>query len=155
MSVVKLRMKEHLWDELIRELHFRGNEELESGAFLLGDANAEEITHVLYYDDLDRNSLRPGHIILSNTAYVKLWEYCRLHEVRVLADVHTHPEAWTGQSIVDKANPMIPNAGHIALIIPCYSKRKKQKLRGVGMFEYMGSLKWKNRIRQKIFELIQ
>jgi hypothetical protein len=40
----------------------------------------------------------------------------------VVADVHTHPGGY-GQSGVDQANPMIPETGHLALIVPNFADR--------------------------------
>jgi hypothetical protein len=62
--------------------------------------------------------------------------------LRVVADVHTHPAGY-GQSGVDQDNPMIPEVGHLALIVPNYADR--EYLPGqIGIYEFRGRAGWRN-----------
>ena len=60
----------------------------------------------------------------------------------VLADIHTHPDEWTGQSWSDQTNPMVSKVGHIALIAPFYARMSNVTLAGVGVYEYEGNHNW-------------
>jgi hypothetical protein len=138
----KLRINIILWLKLMRDLKKAGVGYRESGGFLLGLPDSTRVTEYLCYHELDPNCLT-GAIEFSHIGYSKLWAYLKKKNLVVLADVHTHPAAWTGQSIYDKENPMIAFPGHIALIVPNYAKKLLQFLDGVGIYEYLGSHKWK------------
>ena len=98
---------------------------------------------MVFYDDLDPNCLDRGYIHFNGAGYVPLWKICQREQLRVIADVHTHPTQWTDQSESDVANPMIAQKGHMALIIPNYARRLRFSLRGVGIFEYLGDGQWR------------
>lgn len=144
-----LIISKHDWVNLIQELACRGEGRKESGAFLLGKPGGNLIEFIVYFDDLDPNCLT-GMIEFSASGFVKLWDYCSSNQLTVLADVHTHPYNWTGQSLIDKQNPMIPVQGHIAIIIPHYSCKKNQMLRGIGIYEFLGGVNWKKLKTTKI-----
>lgn len=136
-------MPELLWVDLQNSLRIRGNGCRESGAFLLGKPGSSLITCYACYDDLDQTCLDEGYIFFKSSGYLRLWEACSKRDVRVIADVHTHPRAWVQQSISDQTHPMIAQAGHFALIIPHYSMHPRSSLVGIGIFEYLGNHKWK------------
>jgi proteasome lid subunit RPN8/RPN11 len=142
-AAAKIEINRLLWFKLTRELHRRGEDERESGAFLLGREGSARIVRVVYYDDLDPRCLDRGFINFDGAGYVKLWQICRERMLRVIADVHTHPMSWTGQSESDKEHPMIPQKGHMALIIPNYACASRFTLRGVGIYEYLGDGEWR------------
>jgi hypothetical protein len=75
------------------------------------------------------------------TAYGRLWEFCREHNVEVLADVHTHPGAYIQQSKIDQDNPLVAQRGHIAIIVGHYAQ-DRASLRDVGIYEYGGDAGW-------------
>ena len=59
------------------------------------------------------------------------------HEgLEVVADVHTHPGG-VGQSQTDRDNPMIPEVGHVALIVPNFADRADFP-GDIGIYEYRG-----------------
>jgi hypothetical protein len=60
----------------------------------------------------------------------------------VVADVHVHPGG-CGQSSTDRHNPMIPEPGHLALILPDFAARARLP-GGIGIYEYLGSRRWLN-----------
>lgn len=134
-----------LWAEMIAELGRRGLDgRREAGAFLLGYrlGDARKVDRVVYFDDLDPDCL-VGHIHLRPPAYSALWDLCELTGLEVVGDVHTHPSTWVGQSSIDRCNPMVASAGHIAVIVPCYSTRLVMA-RETGVHEYLGEAGWRS-----------
>lgn len=142
MKSPSLRIPWLIWWRLIRELRRRGSGQRESGAFLLGIHGSNQVSHFICYDDLDSSALETGIITFHGEGFVPLWEFCRARKMRVLADVHTHPDQWTGQSGSDSIHPMIAQSGHIALIVPHFARRHFQSLAGVGIYEYCGNHRW-------------
>lgn len=139
----KIEITRLFWFTLTKELHRRGRNKRESGAFLLGREGSTRIVRAVYYDDLDPHCLERGYIHFNGAGYIPLWKICQKEQLRVIADVHTHPTQWTDQSESDVANPMIARKGHMALIVPNYARRLRFSLRGVGIFEYLGDGHWK------------
>jgi hypothetical protein len=142
----RLRFALPLWRELIAELARRGRGEVEAGAFLLTprDDDGRTITRVVYFDDLDPDVL-VGHIHLHGSAYPKLSDICEQERLRVVADIHTHPNAWVGQSGTDKDNPMVSRRGHLALIVPRLALREPHP-RELGVHEYHGDEGWREHL---------
>jgi proteasome lid subunit RPN8/RPN11 len=126
---------------LLRE---RGRGNRESGGFLLGRRapKSRVIESFLPYDDVDPNALR-GIILFDGSKMDAVWELCRSKRLEVVADVHTHPGGFR-QSRVDQDNPMIPEVGHIALIVPNFAAGTY--LPGeIGIYEYRGRRQWVDR----------
>lgn len=132
-----------LWKRLLKELRERGGGDRESGAFLLGKVGSRRVSKFLCYDDLDPDALDSGIVMVHAIGFVRLWDICQQEGLRVLADVHTHPTSWTGQSESDRTHPMVAQAGHIALILPEYAQRNRRPLGGASVYEYLGDHKWK------------
>jgi proteasome lid subunit RPN8/RPN11 len=137
-----VRLRPELWQELLGELAARGGGVRESGAFLLSEAagDRKRVARVVYLDDLDPTSLQGG-ISFRGAAYGTLWRICRRERLTVVADVHTHPGPLVAQSTIDRANPMIATAGHVALIVPDYAQRPVGA-REVGVHVYRGEHQW-------------
>lgn len=134
-----------LWRRLLCDLRKQSQGARESGAFLLGEHNARcdhVLSHVLY-NDLDPQVSDTGIIRFSSSGYPLLWRLCRDRKQRAIADVHTHPESWVGQSDADRAHPMIPERGHISLIVPSFGYVRWWSLRRIGVHEYLGGTSWK------------
>lgn len=148
----RIKISVWLWMRLILQLRGRGLGRRESGAFLLGKVGSSRITRIICYDDLDPEAFESGIIVFRGFGFVPLWEHCRREGMMVLADVHTHPDAWTGQSDSDRSHPMVGQKGHIAMIVPYYAQRNLTNLRGIGIYEYAGDHRWHDRPRGK-FEL--
>lgn len=142
-TVKELIIVESVWDKLIHDLRKRGDGERESGAFLLGKVGGNLISEYICYDDLDPNCLDHGIITFDGSGYVPLWQMCKEKGLTVLADVHTHPGEWVGQSRSDSNHPMIAQSGHIAIILPEYAQAKTLTLIDAGIYEYKGDKKWK------------
>ena len=142
-AIPKYTISQQLWDNLILELRLRGQGYRESGAFLLTKKNQNDISEFVCYDDLDSEALSNWGISVSAPGFLKLWEYASLHDLMVVADVHTHPGSIVSQSSIDKRNPMVSLKGHIALILPHFAVYTPKDFTGVGIYEYQGNLKWR------------
>jgi len=134
-----------LWRRLIFQLRNRGQGHSESGAFLLAPQNSttDHVTAFVCYDDLDPDAYQGGAIAFHAVGHAALWDHCRKNNLRVAADVHTHPGRGVGQSGIDQRNPMIPLQGHTALIVPNFAHTRWWTLDDVGIYEYLGDFKWR------------
>lgn len=131
-----------LWRELFRELHHRGEERRESGAFLLGreEKGRFRIEKIVPYDELDPHSLDSGIIDFAAEHLGAVSEICQRTGLKLVADVHTHGGApW--QSETDRVHPANPKKGHIALIVPCFARRVCSP-HELGIYEYQGRHNW-------------
>jgi hypothetical protein len=133
-----------LWRAGLAELARRGDGERESGAFLLGRQCGERrrVELFAYYDDLDPGCLDTGIVVFDGAGFGPLWTLCRETGLRVVADVHTH---WRGarQSQLDRENPMVALAGHVALIVPDFARRPVGPAE-LGVYEYLGEHRWRD-----------
>lgn len=137
----QLKIPTMLWRRLFSELRRRSNGSRESGAFLLG--RGRKVSRFICYDDLDPHALDSGIVRINGGAFVLLWDFCARHSHKVLADIHTHPSDWTEQSWSDRTNPVVAQAGHVAIILPCFAAAKRPSLKGAGIFEYLGDHQWR------------
>ena len=146
----RLRIPIVLWFRLTRELGRRAGGRRESGAFLLGDARDADsaapvkVTRFVCYDDLDPHALDTGIVRVSGDGLSRLWSLCDDEGMTVLADVHAHPGEWVGQSGSDRTNPMVSFPGHVAFILPSYAAGWRVGFGGVGIYEYLGMLAWRD-----------
>lgn len=132
-----------LWESLVTELERRGNGVRESGAFLLGGIHCgrREVISFVLYDDLEPGCLDTGAINFTSTGYRKLWKHLKGTSLQVVADIHTHPGAAI-QSEIDRANPMMPNVGHLAFILPNYAKEEPIPTEAA-LYQFLGRQQWK------------
>jgi hypothetical protein len=100
----------------------------------------------IFYDDIDPEALSTGIVTIRQTALPRLWEVCRARGYGVVADVHVHPGGY-GQSQSDYENPVMPRAGHIALIIPNFARANPQP-GSIGMYEFLGNGAWTEHSRE-------
>ena len=140
----RLACRTALWRALLKELRRRGRNRTESGAFLLGRTSEDRrrIEAVAYYDDLDPDSLRTGIVVFDGRGYGPLWALCRDKGLTVVADVHTHG-GLARQSGLDRDNPMIATAGHVAIIVPAFAQGHI-RVADLGIYEYEGSHRWRD-----------
>jgi hypothetical protein len=120
----------------------------ESGAFLLGrnEVDNRRILEFVFYDDIDPHALDTGIVHFHGNRFPKLWEHCRRRGFGVIADVHVHPGGhWQSES--DQEDPVIPQAGHLAFIIPNFA-RGEIRPGGIGMYEYLGNGAWRDHTSQ-------
>jgi proteasome lid subunit RPN8/RPN11 len=131
-----------VWKTGVAELHRRAGTHHESGAFLLGcvKGRTRRIEKFLFYDDIDPNCFRNGIVEFDGRQFGKVWQKCRSEKLMVVADVHVHPHGY-GQSGTDRDNPMIAEAGHLAIILPNYAAKKTMP-GSIGIYEYRGSRQW-------------
>ena len=138
-----LKFERRQWVGLIEELCRRGAGRRESGAFLLARAACpRQVCHIEYFDNLDPSCLQ-GNIHFDGRAFSKLWDLCEARDLVVVADVHTHPGKSVRQSSIDRENPMIARAGHVALVVPRFATRTV-RAREVGVHEYCGDDEWRS-----------
>lgn len=133
-----------VWRALLHELRLRGGGRSESGAFLLGRTwgNRRRIESIVYYDDLDPGALATGIVVFDGRGYGPLWKLCRDGGQTVVADVHTHG-GLARQSSLDRDNPMIAAAGHVAIIVPMFAQGRI-RLPDLGIYEYEGAHRWRD-----------
>jgi len=133
-----------LWRALLDELRRRGQGRAESGAFLLGHTSGKRrhVEAVAYYDDLDPDSLKTGIVVFDGRGYGPLWALCRETGRSVVADIHTHGGV-ARQSSLDRDNPMIATAGHVAIIVPSFAQGRVQ-VTDLGVYEYEGAHRWRD-----------
>lgn len=138
----RVRIGDEAWKELIAELGRRAAGVREAGAFLLARADDDRrtVVRVVYFDDVDPDCLTGG-ITMHSTGFDALWSICNAEGLRVVADVHTHPGEFVSQSAIDRANPMIATAGHVAIIVPDLASRLPSA-RECGVHTYNGAHEW-------------
>lgn len=145
----RLTCARHVWASGVQELARRTlGARRESGAFLLGhDRGAQkEIVEFVFYDDIDPNALRTGIVHFAGNRFPILWEHCRKRGYGVVADVHVHPHGYW-QSASDQADPVMPRAGHLAIIVPHFAGRQTEP-GGIGLYEYLGNGKWQDHTKK-------
>ena len=138
----RLRIGRRLWRRLIRGLGERAGGRREAGAFLLGDRDSapRTVRRVVFYDDLDPNSLT-GAITFGFEGFPRLWELCDRERLRVIGDVHTHFNGDVWQSHTDATNPMIARREHMALIVPDLASHPVHA-KEVGVHRYLSDDGW-------------
>lgn len=149
----RLTISKGLWRTLQLDLCRRGGARRESGAFLLAPPRQHEISAYVCYDELDPTALDEGIIVFHGAGYVRLWDLCLQRQVRVIADVHTHPDDWTGQSYADRTHPMVGTPGHVALIVPHFARFNEHSVTGVGVYRYKGNHQWDDHTKRRFFQL--
>jgi hypothetical protein len=135
------------WRAGVTELHRRTHGRRESGAFLLGSSGTKSrrIEEFVFYDDIDPHALDTGIVVIDGRRLGDLWAHCRKTGLSVVADVHVHPGGF-GQSPSDQANPIMAEIGHIAIILPHFAAKATMP-GGIGIYEYLGSRRWRDRSR--------
>lgn len=146
----RLRCASSTWAAGVAELErrTRGHSQ-ESGAFLLGKTlrdGSSRILEFVFYDDVDPRALETGIVTIRETALPRLWEICRDRGFGVVADVHVHPYG-CGQSESDQANPVMPRAGHLAIILPDFATGDTAP-GGIGLYEFLGNGVWRDHSRK-------
>lgn len=155
-SPPELVCRRELWSQGTRELRWRTKGATrESGAFLLGkeENGAKRILDFIYYDDLDPEALSTGIVHFNGARFTALWAICRERGYGVVADVHVHPYGYE-QSMSDRANPSMPRAGHIAIILPNFAAGTPEPGH-IGLYKYLGNKRWQTQTRhgEQFFKL--
>jgi hypothetical protein len=133
-----------LWMRLVLGLRRRGAGRRESGAFLLGlrGPRYDKVKAFALYDDLDPHALDRGIVVMDGTGYAALWKLCRERRLEVLGDIHTHAGPGPRQSEANRTNPMIPEPGHMAFILPHFAGTWGWQFNDVAIYEYAGDYRW-------------
>lgn len=141
-----LRVPVLVWVRMMWDIRARAAGRRESGAFLLGThrGSVSKARGHVCYDDLDPKSLDTGIVRIGGSGFKKLWRECKARGLCVVADVHSHPRSWVGQSESDRTNPMISEVGHVAFIVPDFARQLCIFFRGVGVYEYLGKHRWRD-----------
>ena len=144
-TITAIKIPVWLWASVIFDLRRRGGGVRESGAFLLGrdDRNPARVSTYICYDEVDPKAYQHGAIAFQANGCAALWQHCGEKQVQLLIDVHTHPGPDVRQSSIDERHPMLPVVGHTAMIIPNYAKTRWWSLKAIGIYEYLGSFKWR------------
>lgn len=135
---------QEVWLQGVRELARRTlNGRRESGAFLLGArGRPSRIIRFVFYDDIDPRALETGIVIIDGRKLGDLWKLCRETKLAVVADVHVHPAGYQ-QSPSDKANPIIAEVNHLALILPNFATGSNMP-GDIGVHRYLGGRRWRD-----------
>jgi proteasome lid subunit RPN8/RPN11 len=145
MSLPLLEIPRGVYKALIADLAKSGRGIKEAGAFLLGhvDDKRRWVSSYLMYDTVATESSRKhAFVAFTATEMARAWGRCYATGLQVVADVHTHPMG-PGQSVTDRAHPIVSVAGHVALIVPYFAMRNPQPDElGVHVFE--GAGKWRS-----------
>ena len=141
-----------LWGHLLQSLKERSNGCRESGAFLLGNRvdYRRYIKDFVLYDDLSPGCLHYGYILFDGAGYSELWRICREQNMSVVADIHVHPGR-AFMSETDRDNPMIPDVGHCALILPNYAQTAP-KLDEIGIYRRIKGGRWQE-MKKRAFRI--
>jgi hypothetical protein len=151
----KVVCSSQIWRDGVRELRRRAGGRRESGAFLIGRSRSRtlRIEQFLFYDDVDPTCFRNGIVEFDGRKFGLVWQRCRDAGCTVVADIHVHPGGH-GQSQSDRHNPMIAEAGHLAIILPNFAGGSG--LPGtIGVYEYLGARRWRDHSREatKLFHV--
>lgn len=140
----KLQCSERVWLDGVAELRRRANGRSEAGAFLLGNIKNDirAIHRFLYYEDVDPHCFDNGIVEFDGRLLYLVHNECKKLGMRLVADIHVHPGGY-GQSSSDRANPMDPRSGHIAMILPNFAVGKFQPGQ-FGIYEFQSRNKWIN-----------
>ena len=132
-----------LWARCLDGLRQRSGEH-EAGAFLLGTTDPRQctVTRVVYYDELDANAYSTGVCVLYADSFERLWRMCRERGLSGACGRRQSPTG-AGQSPSDRNNPMVAQAGHVAIIVPNYARVRVWRHR-LGLYRYRGAHQWDN-----------
>jgi len=138
----KLVCSHDVWRAGTAELHQRTYGHRESGAFLLGKkGRLRRIEEFVFYDEIDPGALDSGIVNIDGRRLGELWAHCRETGRDVIADIHVHPAGF-GQSPSDRANPVIAEVDHIAIILPDFANGSNMPGK-IGIYQYLGARQWR------------
>lgn len=155
MSHSLLEMPGVLYGALIGDLAKSGDGIKEAGAFLLGglDDTGRQVTSYLMYDFVAPESSREhAYVAFTAEEMARAWEHCYRTGLQVVADVHTHPLG-PGQSVTDRAHPIVSMTGHVALIVPFFALRNPQPV-DLGVHVFLGAGQWRSMFWQQAQDAI-
>lgn len=78
----------------------------------------------------------------STAATAEAFRELRSAGLRIVADIHTHPEKWVGLSAIDQEHPVEYRGGLLALVLPDFAAGSPD-LGHVGAHLYEGDGRWR------------
>lgn len=137
-------VSKELWLETWEGLRLRG-EGLREAACVWGgtrEATVDRATSVTFLDDLPGVRAGARYHRLTRVTIAALFEVLTRNGDMIVADIHTHPERWTGLSRTDAASPIEFRPGLPAMVIPHFAT-VAPTLAGLGLHEYIGDGRWR------------
>lgn len=156
MSHPLLEMPRAIFDALVADLAKSGRGIKEAGAFLLGHVNqhGRRVSSYLMYDLVaTESSLKHAYVVFTSEEMGRAWAHCNATGLQVVADVHTHPMG-PGQSVTDRAHPIVSVSGHVALIVPYFAMRSPQPV-DLGVHVFEGAGQWRSMFHQAAHDSIR
>jgi proteasome lid subunit RPN8/RPN11 len=156
MSRPLLEMPRAIYESMIADLAASGRGVKESGAFLLGQSGNEErrvSTYLMYDVVAPASSQKHAYIVLTADEMARAWQHCHATGLEVMADVHTHPTG-PGQSVTDRAHPIVAVKGHVALIVPYFALCSPEPA-DLGVHVFEGAGKWRSMFRRAAQDAIR
>lgn len=109
-------------------LVFLAGRELEDNVTLLCLALAPDCDH------------GPGHVMATESAIAAVARAARARDLGVLAQVHSHPAAWTRHSDGDDHMVLMPFEGMLSIVAPHYGRPTMLPLRSLGVHQHQDGL---------------
>lgn len=109
-----------------------------------GKNGIDTVRKFVCYDDLDPMCLAGGYIDFHAVGFARLWAECRLLNLDVLGDIHTHPGPDSSQSETDRTHPMINEKSYVGVIVPRYAQGWPFRLNVLSIYEYQGNYEWRD-----------
>jgi hypothetical protein len=78
----------------------------------------------------------PGHVMCDEAAVAAAARAARSHGLGILAQLHSHPRAWTEHSEGDDRLVLMPFEGMLSLIAPWYGRVGLQPLHALGVHQH-------------------
>ena len=150
-----LEMPGTLYNSLMGDLAKSGKGVKEAGAFLLGelDDTGRRVTSYLMYDVVaPQSGLAHDYVAFTAEEMARAWDHCYRRGLQVVADVHTHPLG-PGQSITDRAHPIVSVTGHVALIVPFFALRDPRPV-DLGVHVFLGAGQWRSIFGQQAHDAV-
>jgi hypothetical protein len=107
---------------------------------------------VLFLDDFGDTERRQGYHRSTREAVAAAFDRLRETGQVIVADVHTHPEAWVGLSGLDMAHPIEFRVGLLAIVIPHFALGGPT-VGSIGVHRYLGQGEWRSLRPQEVMRI--
>jgi hypothetical protein len=133
-----------IWNITTDGLRNRSKTGIESTCVWAGERAQSEctVTKVYFLDDLLGVKRGARSYRVPRCVIVNLFEALHANKLKIIADLHTHPEDWVGLSMPDKEHPIEFRSGFISIVFPNYG-RPCISLTEIGFHEFIGSGMWR------------
>lgn len=155
MSRPLLEIPRAIYGTLVTDLAKSGSGIKEAGAFLLGhivDQDRRVFSYLMYEVIATESSRKHAYVAFTAGEMARAWEHCYATGLQVVADIHTHPLG-PGQSVTDRAHPIISVPGHVALIAPFFAMHDPQPV-DLGVHVFEGAGRWRSMFHQAAHDAI-